>query len=365
MKLASYNVENFFDRPVAMNQPTLDAGKPILGAYNQINSLLAHETYSVKDKEEIVRLLKVLEVKNTTKQKYAILRENHGHLIKWNKGTPTVVADGRGSWIGWVDLVTEPVDETATRMTAKVIGEVDADVQALIEVENRPALKMFNEHFLKSRFEHVMVVDGNDTRGIDVGLMCRGGCEIKGIVSHVDDKGATGTVFCRDCPEYTIQVGSSEKVVVMVNHLKSKGYGKKGDSDARRKAEASRIREIYELRKSEGVRNVAIVGDFNDTPDSDPLLPLLGNGSDLKDISDFGGFQNDGRPGTYGNCAPSNKIDYILLSPSLFKRVKGGGIFRKGVWGGKNGTLFPHYSDITAPIQAASDHAVIWAEFDL
>jgi len=27
MKLASFNVENLFDRAVAMNQPTLEAGK--------------------------------------------------------------------------------------------------------------------------------------------------------------------------------------------------------------------------------------------------------------------------------------------------------------------------------------------------
>jgi hypothetical protein len=42
----------------------------------------------------------------------------------------------------------------------------------------------------------------------------------------------------------------------------------------------------------------------------------------------------------------SNKIDYILLSPELFAHTKAGGIFRMGVWGGKNGTLFPHYPEM-------------------
>ena len=28
-----------------------------------------------------------------------------------------------------------------------------------------------------------------------------------------------------------------------------------------------------------------------------------------------------------------------------------------GVWGGKNGTLFPHYPEMTKAAEAASDHA--------
>jgi hypothetical protein len=36
-----------------------------------------------------------------------------------------------------------------------------------------------------------------------------------------------------------------------------------------------------------------------------------------------------------------------------------------GVWGGKNGTLFPHYPEITEAVEAASDHAAIWAEIDI
>jgi hypothetical protein len=46
----------------------------------------------------------------------------------------------------------------------------------------------------------------------------------------------------------------------------------------------------------------------------------------------------------------------------LFGRVTGGAIFRKGVWGGKQGTLFPHFPTITKPVEAASDHAAIYAD---
>jgi hypothetical protein len=45
--------------------------------------------------------------------------------------------------------------------------------------------------------------------------------------------------------------------------------------------------------------------------------------------------------------------------------VTAGGIWRMGVWGGKNGTLFPHYEEMTNSSQAASDHAAIWVNINL
>ncbi len=71
------------------------------------------------------------------------------------------------------------------------------------------------------------------------------------------------------------------------------------------------------------------------------------------------------RPGTYRNGTASNKIDYVLLSPYLFERVTGGRIWRKGAWGGVNGTLFPHYEEMEKAVHAASDHAAIWADIEL
>jgi hypothetical protein len=97
--------------------------------------------------------------------------------------------------------------------------------------------------------------------------------------------------------------------------------------------------------RGEGEKNIVVLGDFNDSPASAQLQPLLA-GTDLKDISQHPSFTNDGRPGTFGNATKNNKFDYLLLSPQLFTKVQGGGIFRKGVWGGTNGTLWPHYTEM-------------------
>lgn len=111
-----------------------------------------------------------------------------------------------------------------------------------------------------------------------------------------------------------------------------------------------------------------VVGDFNDTPDSTPLRGLL----DDTDLTDFvhvaqfdDGSPTDNRPGTFGNGTAANKIDYLLLSPSLFERATRAEIFRKGVWGGVNGTLFPHFDTITDKNQAGSDHAAVVADLDI
>jgi hypothetical protein len=63
-----------------------------------------------------------------------------------------------------------------------VIADVNADVLAVVEAEDRPALVRFNRDVLPTAtrngaaaptYRHVMLVDGNDNRGIDVGLFTR------------------------------------------------------------------------------------------------------------------------------------------------------------------------------------------------
>lgn len=369
MRMASYNVENLFLRARALNQPTWSEGKEALRMHAELNGILNKARYSASDKKKIVTLLTALGLdKKDDGGGFAILRQNHGRLIKRPKaGGMEVVAEGRADWLGWVELKIDQVNEIATQNTARVIADVAADVLGVVEAESRPALLRFSEQLLPQvecePYEHVMLIDGNDERGIDVGIMCRSDYEITDMRSHVDDSDEEGKLFSRDCAEYWLRTPKGNHLVVLVNHLKSKGYGAQNDSDARRLRQAHRVKEIYDGLVKSGMKNVAVVGDFNDTPDSEPLAPLLIN-SGLKDISKHHNFDDGGRPGTYGTGAKSNKIDYLLLSPPLFKAVTAGGIFRKGVWGGTNGTLFPHYEEITKPGQAASDHAALWADLD-
>ena len=298
---------------------------------------------------------------------YIRLLEVRGKLATKPRNKPREIAvGGRGEWFGWFELILDQVNEAAIKNTAIIIDLIGADILCVVEADNRIALSRFNESGIKplgdTYYDHVMLIDGNDDRGIDIGLLAKSGYNIESMVSHVDDKDSTGTVFSRDCAEYRVTLPSGETLLVLANHFKSKGYGSQSASNAKRKRQADRVRQIYETRKAEGWDLVAIFGDFNDTPASDPLKPLLRNGSDLVDVMAHPKFVGDGRPGTHGNGTKSGKFDYILLSPAISGRVDSCGIERRGVWGGKNGTFFSHIPEITKPIEAASDHAALWVD---
>src|SRR6185295_5520711 len=238
-----------------------------------------------------------------------------------------VVADGRDDWIGWVDLTVEQVNEKATRSTARVIKEIDADVLGVVEAESRPALVRFCKDVMPAvegtPYDHIMLIDGNDDRGIDVGLMTKKKFNIVSIASHVDDEDDDGLIFSRDCAQFEIETANSNTLVVLANHFKSKGFGSQATSNAKRKRQTARVATIYrQLRQKH--KFIAVIGDFNDTPDSDPISPLFSQ-TGLKDISELAGFVDGGRPGTFKNGTASNKIDYILLSPDLFEKATAGG----------------------------------------
>jgi endonuclease/exonuclease/phosphatase family metal-dependent hydrolase len=318
---------------------------------------------------DILRELSRLGLRAGDTARYARLRQNRGRLVRRGRdGRVTVVAGGRADWIGWVELTTDRVDELALLNTARVLQDVDADIVGVVEAESRLALKRFADAGLiegdRPRYPHVMVVDGNDERGIDVGVLSGRDYPLVGQHSHVDDADEAGRIFSRDCTEYHFRTPGGRRIAVLVNHFKSKGYGGKVASDAIRRRQASRVANIYRDLAADGIDHVVVLGDLNDTPDSEPLAPLL-SGTDLRDISAHPAFDDGGRPGTYGYCTARNKLDYVLLSPPLFAVATGGGIARRGVWGGKRGTLWPIYDTMTRPVHAGSDHAAIFADLDL
>jgi endonuclease/exonuclease/phosphatase family metal-dependent hydrolase len=368
MRLASFNVENMFDRAKAMNQESWAEGRPALAAHAELNRLFNKATYTAADKARILDLLEAQGLLKQDEGTFLILRRIRGKLVHRPKnGAVTVEATGRASWVGWVDLKTEHVKVKATENCARVIKEVNADVLGVIEAEDRITLNRFNTQLLPAvggtPYPHVMLIDGNDDRGIDVGIMTRSTYPILSIRSHIHDRDADGIIFSRDCAEYEIGLPSGDSLFVLINHFKSKGYGAQAANDAKRLRQARRVREIVDTHLAAGHKNIVVIGDLNDTPDRAPLAPLLAGSSPLKDIAQFAGIQDGGRPGTHGNCTASSKIDYILLSPNVFQKLTAAGIERRGMWGGKSGTLWPRFPEVDDEMHAGSDHAAIWAEF--
>jgi hypothetical protein len=246
IRLASFNVENLFDRARALNTQSWAVGKPALAAFERFNVTAAKSAYTDADKRKMLDALQTLEVLKPTAagnvrlnrdpfKAWAFLRENRGDFLKQPPaGSVEIVASGRADWIGWVELIQEPVDETATRMTAKVIDELSADILGVVEAEDRPSLVRFDAELLDGRYGHVMLVDGNDPRGIDLGLLCGADIEVRSIRSNVDTPDPASTtgrrLFSRDCPVYQLRLQGGDELWVILNHLKSQSFTS-GDPD--------------------------------------------------------------------------------------------------------------------------------------
>lgn len=381
MRIVAFNVENLFERARALNSTEWvheagndpsrwAAGRAALEAYSKLNALLQKDPYTAADKAAIVKLMQDLGLERRDESELVILRRNRGSLVKRPRaGGIEVIAGGRSEWIGWLELKREPVSEIATENTARILRDVDADVAVVVEAEHRISLARFSDQVLPAvggqPYDEVMLIDGNDDRGIDVGLMARSPIAIEHVRSHVYDRDGGRTIFSRDCPEFHLRLPSGVTLVVLANHFKSKGYGGAQASNAKRRLQAARVRAIYEDLRGRGFDHIVVAGDLNDTPDSDPLAPLLQGGSDLRDISEHASFVSDGHPGTYAEARADDKIDYLLLSPSVYDKVKGGGVDRRGVWANKNGDRWPRLAEIEQPWHAASDHAALWADLNV
>ena len=165
MKIAAYNVENLFDRAKAFNEESTEAQR-VVKEEAELNALLENPEYTPATKKRILVLLKSLGILKADEGPFVILRKIRGQFIKRprNNGPVEIVANGRGDWIGWVELKTTHVNEIAIMNTGRVIRDVDADIVAVIEAEHRVALKQFSDAVLTKvggkPYPNVMLIDG-------------------------------------------------------------------------------------------------------------------------------------------------------------------------------------------------------------
>jgi endonuclease/exonuclease/phosphatase family metal-dependent hydrolase len=170
------------------------------------------------------------------------------------------------------DEGTDPKSWVEMRELARFIDEIDADVIGVQEVENRRILGRLNQ-MLKKPYGYVELIEGNDARGIDVGIMSR--VPVTRVASHRLMELKDEQCFARDFPLFRIEPAKGMAIELGVMHLKSK-RGKKAASDAWRRAEAQGVSDILKRqRKLEPDVPVMIMGDFNDNRSAQTLEPLF------------------------------------------------------------------------------------------
>jgi endonuclease/exonuclease/phosphatase family metal-dependent hydrolase len=244
-------------------------------------------------------------------------------------------------------------DGIETRKVADRIKEMDLDVLAVQEVEDIDTLREFNRDQVNGRYPFFALVEGNDPRLIDIGILSK--LQIGAITSWqhaVHASAPTTPIFGRDLLEVQILNASRSQVLFTLfnNHLKSNFVDYRDDpvegarkNNQRRQRQAEVMAEIV-LKRTRPNSRFAILGDMNDAPDSSYLAPLTSSTS--LDLTNALTDPKETRPTKKSKYPPPGPAwthrykprggdmhyqlyDQIWLSPSLAKRQTGAWIHRR------------------------------------
>jgi endonuclease/exonuclease/phosphatase (EEP) superfamily protein YafD len=269
---------------------------------------------------------------------------------------------------------------TATAKALKGTTEDYPDIAVLMEIEDMRALRKFNVDYLGCAYPHALLIDSHDPRLIDIGILSKH--PIVDVKTHMDEPygDASRHLFSRDCVEATFDVDGAE-LTVFANHLKSKLAESPEEllaANKKRKAQAERVAAIARERFGPGLDGAkfAIVGDFNDTPDSPYVAPLV-EGLGLESAVDRIADPKERWTHLWKSEYAVSQIDYILLSPRLAAdspsppRIERRGISTKcktvrfeGASSNRIPLDFERFPEVSGKIEA-SDHCPLFQELNV
>jgi endonuclease/exonuclease/phosphatase family metal-dependent hydrolase len=238
------------------------------------------------------------------------------------------------------------------------IRRIDLDVLAVQEVEDIDTLRAFVRDDLNGLYRHVVLVEGNDPRLIDVGLLSK--LPLGGITSWQevpDPSDPSRPLFSRDLLQVEVLTANrSERLLtVFVNHLKSH-FVPFNDPDPNAAQHADELRrrqvdgmiKIIESQTRPNSRYV-VVGDMNDPPSSRALGQLadvtrLGLHDGLTSPTETRPAPHESPPAPNaawterfkesGTPAQHTLMDQVWLSPALVPKQTGAFIDRRTRLGG-------------------------------
>lgn len=258
------------------------------------------------------------------------------------------------------------LDEGQRKNTAQVIRANDPDVICLQEAENLETLKQFNKKYLNKKYPYSILIDGNDMRQIDVGILSK--LEIGGVRTHQFDKDKKGVIFSRDCLEADIFLDKkgNKRLTLFVNHLKSRLGGEEKTAE-KRERQATRVSEIIQERFGKDAKNAnfAVLGDFNDTPDAECLKPLLGEPWVENVVARLP--EDEQWTHYWEKKKETNQFDYILLSKALSKKNPKTlpKIERRGLADYAKAYKGPRFPGVGPEGTEASDHCAVFMEVNV
>ncbi|PTW60863.1 endonuclease/exonuclease/phosphatase family protein [Breoghania corrubedonensis] len=180
-------------------------------------------------------------------------------------------------------LVKEKDPEETVTIARRIRQAMDVDVLGVQEVEHIEILKQFNRDYLGGGYDEIALIEGNDPRLIDVGLLSR--LPVGAITSfqtsvHPDDPARR--VFGRDLVRIEILGPDRQPLLVVYNtHMKSHyvpfhmdPVAGAAEANERRRRQAETIGAIIAATEGPDSRFV-LLGDMNDPPGSPFLAPMI------------------------------------------------------------------------------------------
>jgi endonuclease/exonuclease/phosphatase family metal-dependent hydrolase len=239
------------------------------------------------------------------------------------------------------------------------ISRMDLDVLCAQEVEDIDTLRFFAAQHLGGGYRHLVLVEGNDPRLIDLAVLSR--LPLGTVASHqhaVHPEDPSEPVFSRDLLEVDIlhPTSGARLLTLFNNHLKSQfvPFGEdpvagKEANDLRRRRQAETVERIVAARTRPDSRYL-VLGDMNDAPDGPALAAIAVSGqlglvnaltqphetrppkADVPPPPASGAwthrFKEPGQPARY------ELFDQIWLSPGLASHQTGAFIDRRTRHGG-------------------------------
>ncbi|MCB8927253.1 MAG: lamin tail domain-containing protein [Ardenticatenaceae bacterium] len=188
----------------------------------------------------------------------------------------------------------------------------------LQEVENLDILQDLVEEEAIAEFGYEpFLIEGNDSRGIDVGYLVRSD---RATVESVAAYDAPGELFARPPLVITVTAHLSsgdQTVIVLNNHFLSLSAGEEVTEPVRAAQAAWNTAIIEELAAENPEAQFVVLGDLNSFFETLPLDILEASG--LQHVYWYLGEEE--RPYTYIFEGRTQTLDHIVVSPELFARL--------------------------------------------
>jgi len=270
------------------------------------------------------------------------------------------------------------ITEKQRKSTAEAILETLPDILAVQEVENLPTLRLFNSKYCHDYFDRIISFDGNDPRGIDVGILIKRDfdAEILNIRTHADEalggkilksssrlntRSTSEAIFSRDCLEVDIKI-NNKIITLLANHFKAQDG--KPSSTKKRQEQSKKVKEIAAKAISEGKMPI-VLGDLNidiKQKNYDGSLNEIYNYEKLDDP-----FKDIPKEELWSHYYSSegkiSRLDYILTDKRL--NVVSPEFFRKGLTPDCREYTGPRLESMKGNDLEASDHCPTSVVIDL